>query len=119
MSETKRWQKVEAPRNWRPNPGDEVVGIYAGSQIKDGEHGPYFCAFIRPDNGRDVVTATGARLQALFVSVMPGARIRLVFNGRETFVAKEGEVREMKEYELYLEVTEITLTTELAGDPRL
>lgn len=106
VAEERRWRKIDAPKPWRPRPGETLVGIYAGASKKVGPHGEYSVFFVRDENYPTSWTINGARIEALFVSVQPGARIRVVFNGREEFVGAEGVVMEAKDFDLYVEVIE-------------
>lgn len=101
----RRWVKVEAARSWRPHPGQELIGIYSGCMRKTGPYGEYSAHYIREDRPAESWVIYGARLDNLFMSVQPGARVRIVFNGREEFIGKEGEVFEAKDFDLFVEVT--------------
>lgn len=108
MTEEKRWRKVEAPRTWRPKEkGEALVGIYAGSQKRVGPHGEYNAHFVRDEQYGESWLLSGAKLDVLFISVQPGSRVQVIFNGREPFEVA-GEQREAKEFDLYLEVTEVS-----------
>lgn len=109
MSEKKRWRKVEAPKTWRPaEGGDELIGIYVGStEIVGGQFGDYVARFIRDDNG-ETWRISGARVEQLFVGVQNGARVKLIYNGSKPFQTTDGEVRTMKDFDLFTEVVEHT-----------
>lgn len=58
------WVKVEAPRPWDPEPGDELLGWYGGRTLRNGRFGQYEEVLIHVPR-RGMLTASGTELTRL------------------------------------------------------
>lgn len=94
------WEKVHAPKTWRPKyNGEELVGFYGGRTTKKGPFGQYDVIIVHvPARGAFMVSGTMA-LQLVDASMIEvGAPMRLVWRG---YVAI-AEERKMKSFELFV-----------------
>lgn len=97
-----KWRKINAPTTWRPEPGDELIGFYAGCTKREGQFGEYTVVIVAvPYKGTYMIS--GTKLVQLFDSAMltRGEAVRIKFLGRKD-ISTEDEKREMKEFELYV-----------------
>lgn len=95
-----KWRKVKGPRIWAASPGDELVGFYAGTSLRDGQFGPYTVAMVRvPRQGIFIVS--GVRVtQALDTArIEVDDPVRIVFQGYKDL----SDDRRMKLFDVYVE----------------
>lgn len=64
---------------WRPKSGEELIGTYLSSKIRDGTWGEYTVHFIKSKNR--IFYASGAMLNDLFALLEQDTKIKLVFLG--------------------------------------
>ena len=96
MTQRKTWFKVNAPKAWRPKPGDELVGSYLSSKIRSGQFGDYRVHFIKCRT--QVYYVSGTQINDLFALVQENMKVKLVFVG-----LKQGKDHEYKVFDLYTE----------------
>lgn len=98
-----KWKKLSRPRPWRPTEeGQEIVGVYLGYTVRDGQWGIYQVALIaveQPDGVRVPFTVTGTSLIQILdgACVAFGAYVRIIYKG----VRLLGGERHMKLYEVF------------------
>lgn len=101
------WQKVRAPRAWRPAVGAELLGYYHGRTVKPGKFGEYTAIQIMVP-GEGIFLVSGAGLVQLIDAATPnpGDPLKIVFNGLKTLPGKpgqpEGEVWQKKQFDVYV-----------------
>lgn len=98
MKTSKRWNRVKAPKVWRPEDGDELTGVFIGSQVRNGMYGDYTVYFIRTKNG--VLYTSGSMLNDLFSQIGEGEPVKLIFTGMKISGMSGNEY---KSFELYCE----------------
>lgn len=79
------WQKVHAPKAWKPRiVGEELVGFYGGRTLRNGKFGQYEVVLVHVPY-RGTFMATGTELIQLLDSglVCKGAPIRIIWRGLE------------------------------------
>jgi hypothetical protein len=92
------WRLVKVPKPWRPSEGEELIGLYISTEIKQGEYGEYKCHHIRFKH--EVVYVSGARADSLFSIIPIGTTVKLVFNGMK--VCKNSD-RTYKDIDVFTE----------------
>lgn len=94
-----RWRKVQAPAVWRPGEGEELIGRYAGTTMRDGQHGTFPVVAVRVPRDR-TYHISGSQLHQLVQSagIDVGDLVRVVFAGWRALDNK----RTMKLFELYV-----------------
>jgi hypothetical protein len=99
-----KWRKVSSSTRWNPrDKGDELIGIYKGSRVGDGAYGVYTAHFVLTEHG--MKTLTGCVIDQLFASIPEHTdkSVKVVFMGRKEFNGADGDTREMKLFELFVE----------------
>ncbi len=94
------WQKVTAPRTWRPTvPGEELCGYYGGKTSRSGVYGQYDVIVIHVPH-RGTFTVSGTAILQLVDSAMVGKGhpIRIIWKGEKVL----DEVRTKKLFELFI-----------------
>lgn len=105
MSRKKRdpltWQKVRAPKIWRPAAIDEeLVGEYVGRTLREGMFGQYEVVTIWvPGKGAFIASGTALIQLVDAAGLERGDPIRIVYRGIEELY--EGE-RKLKLFDLYV-----------------
>lgn len=104
------WNKLERPKNWKPEEGQEIVGYYLGTSTRDGQYGQYKVVLIAVPKGdgfsKPVMISGCQVVQALDGSnVQQGAFIRISFVGMKDL----GEGRSMKIMDVYEASGSITI----------
>ena len=94
----KTWNRVKAPKIWRPKDGDALIGTYLGSQIRSGVYGDYNAHFIK--HNHRVFMVSGSQLDSLIALIGKGEQIKLVYVGRKV---SHSSGNEYKAFELYSE----------------
>lgn len=92
------WHRVKEPKPWRPKEGEELTGVYLGSQIRNGMFGEYLVYFVRCRNG--VFMVSGAQLNNLFALIGEGEPVKIIYTGLKISKSTENEY---KTFELYTE----------------
>lgn len=85
-TDTVSWRKLRPPRPWRPQEGEEIVGVFMGTTLRRSKYGEYHVAMLSvasEDGGQDPITVSGCSvIQALHgAHVSPGGLIRIQFTG--------------------------------------
>ena len=83
-----QWNKLEPPKSWKPEPGDEIAGYYLGTSTRDGVYGQYNVVMLAvPDDkgfSRPVMISGIQVIQAIDgSSTKPGAFISVTVSGIE------------------------------------
>lgn len=105
-----RWHKLERPRDWRPNAGEDLAGYYIGKTMRNGPYGQYEVVLIAVpvDDGmsRPLMVSGVQILQAIDGSgIQPGKFIRVVFGGYEDITGG----RQRKRFDVYAAEGSITV----------
>lgn len=87
--------RVKAPKAWRPEPRDELIGTYLGFKKKEGKYGLYKAHYIKSRG--NIFFVSGISVNGLFAMVKENMKVKLVFNGE---VALSGD-RTCKSFELF------------------
>lgn len=95
----KTWFRVKAPQVWRPKPGEELIGVFLGTQVKVGQFGEYNAHMIKT-HGANVKYVSGAMTDDLFAMLDSGSKVKLIFIGMQPVHDSD---REYKLFELYTE----------------
>lgn len=98
LKERFKWERVKAPKVWRPTADEEIVGFYGGRTLRSGEFGQYEVALVHvPQRGSLLVS--GTVLIALLDSgqIVVGQPVRIVYRG----MVPIGEDKSYKSFELY------------------
>lgn len=95
-----KWRRISLPTPWYPSvAGEELVGYYGGTTVRDGQFGQYQVIFISvPYKGTFVVSGTLLVQQAAIANLVRGQPVRLVFFGLKSI----GENRMIKDIGLYV-----------------
>ena len=96
-----QWQKVDAPVNWNPEPGDELIGYFVGHTKRMGRWGEYTIFLIHVPNA-GYFHVTGSKLIRLSDStaLRRGDLIRVKFKGSVPF---DDGTRTYKDFDLFIE----------------
>lgn len=92
------WRKLKAPEPWRAEAGDELIGKFVKSEVRDGPHGDYRSHVVQADGKLWYITGRAA--DDLFAMVAPGTTIKLVFRG---YVPVGDDGHNMKLFDMYVE----------------
>lgn len=93
------WRKISAPKTWRPNAGEELLGYYAGRTKRDGKYGQYeVLTVLVPYHGMFLVSGTQLIQLADSAMLTRGDAIRIVFTGYKEL----SEDRQMKLFDLFI-----------------
>lgn len=92
------WVKVTAPRRWTPVEGEELIGVYAGVQQREGRFGTMTVHLVRTPSG--TFYPSGMAADDLFRAVLLdlGDPVRLVYCGQKP----TGSGNSMHLYELFV-----------------
>lgn len=90
------WHRVKAPRPWRPKPGEELIGVFLRTDVREGQFGPYRVHYIKARG--QILTVSGTVLNDLFALLADETKVKLVFLGKKSTQASG---REYKDFELY------------------
>lgn len=99
-----KWRKVKPSTRWNPaDAGEELIGTYQGSRTGQGAFGVYVAHFVLTEHG--MRTVSGCVIDQLFANVAEkyNKPVKIVFNGRKAFQGAEGDEREIKLFDLYVE----------------
>lgn len=91
-----KWRKVRAPKPWRPEAGEVLIGRYAGKQLREGQYGPYNVFIVRALEGTYLLS--GTVLNDLFAGVFEGDAVQVHFLGMQQF--RGGEY---KDFNIFVE----------------
>jgi hypothetical protein len=112
LRERFEWRKVELPKVWRPEPGEELVGYFGNRTLRDGPHGQYEVVVVYiPKVGARMVSGTEAIQLVDSAMIKRGHPIRLKFLGREDI----GNGRFKKKFSLMVAEGEPLFENELAA----
>ena len=104
IRERYQWQKIQRPKPWKPDEvGDELIGYYGGTSLRDGRFGQYTVALIHvPLQGTWMVSGTQI-IQMIDGAVVPhGHPIKITWKGMK----KLGGDRQMKLFEVEIGIGE-------------
>ncbi len=94
-----KWKKVEAPRAWRPRPGDELLGFYGGKTTKSGRFGSYEAVIVHVPGGPAMLISGVMAVQAADSAMLVvGHPVRFVFKGLKDL----GEGKTLKQVEMFV-----------------
>lgn len=100
------WKQVEAPKTWRPKMiGEELVGFFGGKTLRNGQWGQYEVVLVHvPLRGSFMVSGTRINQLADASGIGVGWPIRIVWRGKVRLAepTPDGEVREMKQYDVFV-----------------
>ncbi len=100
------WRAVEAPKTWRPKMlGEELVGFYGGKTVRPGQWGQYEVVIVHvPVRGSFMVSGTRINQLIDASGIGVGWPVRIVWRGKVTLAepSRDGEVREMKQYDVFV-----------------
>ena len=94
-SASAEWVRVQRAGWWAPTDvGESIEGVFCGVTCITGEHGGFDVAQVRRDDG-SIVSAGGKHLltQIEDAALLPGDRIRVVFEGMQRVPRKKFEMR--------------------------
>ncbi len=91
-----RWKRVDVPHPWKPDPGDELIGEFIATEIRNGRYGEYKIHHIKTRG--QVVYVSGFMANDLFAVVTAGALIKLVYLGPKQCATSD---HCFKQYELF------------------
>lgn len=94
------WKKVQAPKNWRPEPGELLEGVYGGRTLRNGMYGQYEVILVRVPSEATTYMISGVKI----IQLVDTALLRIGEDIRVHFVGdiKLGEDRTMRNFELYV-----------------
>ena len=92
----RKWRKVSDAEKWDPEDGEELVGIYLGTDVRKGKFGSYDSHKIKSDG--KVYHVAGVILSRLLDKINPGTNIRIVYKG----ITKTGAGFDMKSFDLFV-----------------
>lgn len=79
-----KWVRARGASAWRPRePGEVLVGVFEGMQMRNGEYGVYQIARVRTEDGMRSVSGTVVTNLIADAVVEPGTVVRIVFNGEK------------------------------------
>lgn len=75
----------EFPKGWRPKPGDKLVGVVTGIDVRDGDYGRYPVVTVETEDGEIAVHAfhTVLKRELARQRPRPGERIGIAYHGRD------------------------------------
>tara|TARA_Y100000310_G_scaffold255470_2_gene262916 strand:- start:69 stop:488 length:420 start_codon:yes stop_codon:yes gene_type:complete len=99
LRERLQWRKVEKPKYWKPEEGEEIIGFYAGQTVVQRSWGEHTLILI---HGLQSGTTMVSGMQAVQLidgsGAKPGQVIRMVYKGTKTTQTDH----EMKLFDLYV-----------------
>lgn len=94
-----KWRKIEAPLTWRPSPGEELVGYYAGRTKRDGQFGQYEVLIVAvPYDSARMVSGTRIVQLADAAMLSRGDAVRIKYLGTSDMPSG----KYAKQFELYV-----------------
>lgn len=105
LRERFNWQRVVAPRPWRPDVGEELIGYYGGRTLRKGQFGQYEVVVAHvPTQGAFAITGTHLIQLIDAALIQKGHPIRVKYLGKTRTKAEDedGRSHEMKIFDLLI-----------------